>query len=170
MKYLAASILGLAGLAATLPIHDRGLPSYVSHLKRVPNSRLQARQSSAPLYSQAQRLLTEISFGTQSFYVSIDTGSSNTWVVSTGYTCLNQNTLEPEPQADCGLSTTQTYDFDTSFTLIPDENFNTTYEDGTWGNGVVGYESVTLAGVPVSSQEVGIVDKVRELKGVLSSA
>lgn len=165
MKYFTVLVLGLAGLATALPLHDRDSPSYISYLKRARGSVLQSRQSSAPLYSAElhQRLLTEISFGTQPFYVSIDTGSSNTWVVGTGYTCLDYNTQQLESQGYCGLSTQQTYNFDSSFSLIPGENFNTTYADGTWGNGVVGNVPVTLAGVSVSSQEVGIVDKVRGL-------
>ena len=46
---------------------------------------------------------------------------------------------------------------DSSFSAIPDENFNITYADGEYLNGIVGYDSVTIANITVPKQEVGVV-------------
>lgn len=58
------------------------------------------------------------------------------------------------PQAACGFASTFTPD--SSFEQIPDENFNISYGDGSYLNGILGYETVTLAGIQVSKQEIGL--------------
>lgn len=41
---------------------------------------------------------------------------------------------------------------------IPDQNFNISYMDGEFLTGVMGYETVTLAGITVDKQEVALVN------------
>ena len=50
------------------------------------------------------------------------------------------------------------FNTDSTFSEIPDENFNITYADGEYLNGIVGYEEVTLADILVKGQEVGVVN------------
>lgn len=98
--------------------------------------------------------LTNITVGNQNFSVIVDTGSSDTWLAETGFQCLNYTTNAPESEADCGFAST--FSPDSSFTQIQDENFNISYADLEFLNGIVGTESVTIAGIKVSKQEIGL--------------
>ena len=100
--------------------------------------------------------LTEIEFGTESFEVVIDTGSSDTWLVEIDFTCVDPATSETRTEEECDFG--GTYTRSATFEQIPDENFDISYADGEMLVGVVGYESVTLAGIEVPHQEVGVVD------------
>lgn len=57
-------------------------------------------------------------------------------------------------EAACGLASTFTPD--STFQQIPNENFNISYGDGEYLNGILGYDTVTLAGIQVSRQEIGL--------------
>lgn len=102
--------------------------------------------------------LTNISLESQSFEVVIDTGNSDTWLAETGFTCVSQTDNSTLTEADCYFGAY--FNADSIFSEIPDENFNITYADGEYLNGVVGHEDVTLAGIPVKGQEVGVVNLV----------
>lgn len=75
--------------------------------------------------------------------------------MSSGFTCVNQTTNATLTEADRLFG--PPYTIDTSFTQIPDENFNIAYADGEYLNGILDYDSVKLAGITVSHQEVGVV-------------
>lgn len=104
----------------------------------------------------SQILITTVQFGDQTFEAVLDTGSSDTWMAETGFQCLGDLSRAPEPEAYCEFG--PTYNISSTFTQIPDENFNITYGDGEFLTGLVGYEKVTLAGITVEKQEVGIVN------------
>ncbi|KAL8685592.1 MAG: hypothetical protein Q9218_007666 [Villophora microphyllina] len=99
---------------------------------------------------------TNITFGTETFQAVVDTGSSDTWVVRTGFQCVNVQTHIPLAENLCrfgGLYTTSP-----TFKQIPGENFNIGYADGESLTGIVGTEDVTLAGITVNNQEVALID------------
>ena len=81
----------------------------------------------APLTQEeeGEEYLTEIEFGSKSFSVILDTGSSDTWLVETGFTCVNQTSGALETEAECMFG--PTYTVPSTFKDIPDENFNITY-------------------------------------------
>lgn len=58
------------------------------------------------------------------------------------------------PQADCGL--VASYSLTSSFQQISNENFNISYGDGEYLNGVFGYETLVLAGIEVTHQQIGV--------------
>jgi hypothetical protein len=97
----------------------------------------------------------EVQFGNQSFLFLVDTGSSDTWVMQTGYKCVNATDNLELPQEACGYAN-KTYDISPTFKQIPDQNFGVQYGVGVCV-GIVGYEDVTLAGLTVKGQEVGLV-------------
>ena len=100
----------------------------------------------------------EVKFGNQSFLLQLDTGSSDTWVVQTGYECFNgTDSAQQLPQQACTYANT-TYDISTTFEQIQNETFGVQYGVG-FATGIVGYEEVTLAGITIQRQEVGIVNK-----------
>jgi hypothetical protein len=102
-----------------------------------------------------EEFATEITFGTETFESVVDTGSSDTWIVETGFICVNITDSAPLPEADCYFG--PTYNVTDTFKHIPDENFNITYGDGEFLTGIVGYEDITLAGIKVR-QEVPLVN------------
>jgi hypothetical protein len=102
-----------------------------------------------------EEFATTITFGTETFESIVDTGSSDTWLVETGFKCVNITNSAPLPEADCSFG--PTYNVTDTFKKIPDENFNITYGDGEFLTGIVGTEEVTLAGLKVK-QEVALVN------------
>lgn len=104
---------------------------------------------------EGEEFATDIEFAGTSLEVIVDTGSSDTWVVESNFSCVNVETSAPETQAYCAFG--PTYDVTDAFQEIPGETFNITYGDGEFLGGVLGYEEVTLAGITVN-QTVAIVD------------
>ena len=94
---------------------------------------------------------TEIEFGAETFTAVIDTGSSDTWLVENNFTCTKG------AQSACEFGTT--YTRSSTFSPIPNENFEISYADGEFLNGIFGKEKVTLAGVTVNDQQVAIVEE-----------
>ncbi|KAL8836054.1 MAG: hypothetical protein Q9170_003067 [Blastenia crenularia] len=101
---------------------------------------------------------TDITFGTETFKAVVDTGSADTWLVQSGFQCLSigrQPITLPEESCDFGPS----YIVTSTFKQIEGENFNVTYADGEVLTGIVGTEDVTLAGITVKGQEVGLINR-----------
>ena len=74
--------------------------------------------------------------------------------METGFDCVDIETSDPEPESYCGFG--PTYTPSSTFTQIPDENFNITYGDGEFLTGIIGSETVTLANVTVENQTVAV--------------
>lgn len=102
-----------------------------------------------------EEFATTVSFGTETFESIVDTGSSDTWLVETGFKCVNVSNSAPLPESACDFG--PTYNVSDTFKQIPNENFNITYGDGEFLTGIMGYEEVTLAGLKVK-QEVALVN------------
>ncbi len=99
-----------------------------------------------------------IDFGTQSFQASIDTGSSDTWLVGKNFQCNDQTTGAQKPKSACMLG--PLYTISSTFKRIPDQHFTANYADESFYTGIVGNETVTVAGITVKNQEVAVVDQV----------
>lgn len=120
------------------------------------NKRAVSNTSALTTTAHGQVFVTDIQFGTQSFKVVVDTGSSDTWVPQTGFTCVNETDDSTLDESACGFGAT--YNIDDTFTQIQDENFKASYNDGETVIGIVGNETITLAGITVPSQEAGVVN------------
>lgn len=92
--------------------------------------------------------MTEIEVGTKNFTVVVDTGSSDTWLVKTGFTCSKTG-------ADCEFG--PTYTESSTFQAIANENYEQTYTDGEYLFGAYGKEQVTVAGVTVKEQQIAAI-------------
>lgn len=67
-------------------------------------------------------------------------------------------TSYPEPYSNCAFGTSG-FDESQSKTFVEylDKNFNTSYGDGEFLTGIVASETVALAGMTVTKQEIGLV-------------
>jgi aspergillopepsin I len=98
----------------------------------------------------------DLKVGTQSFAVTIDTGSSDTWLVSTGFKCVAKGRKTPLPDKRCRFG--PTYNKSATFARIPNRHFNTSYVDRSGVSGIMGTETVTLGNITVTNQPMGFVD------------
>ena len=112
----------------------------------------------APIYSieLGEEFLTTVKWAGKPFTVILDTGSSDTWLVQQGFECVDALTSNKIPQSTCDFG--PAYPHDRNFSVIDSQNFNTTYGDGEFVTGKMGYESVSLAGITVPQQEVAVVN------------
>ncbi|KAJ5102762.1 hypothetical protein N7532_003291 [Penicillium argentinense] len=97
-----------------------------------------------------------ITIGDQTFDLLVDTGSSDTYVMKTGYTCINSLDNMIIPEEGCRYSN-KTYTISETHRSISDEIFGIKYGDGI-ASGEMAYENVSLGGISVGDQKVGIVN------------
>lgn len=92
----------------------------------------------------------EITFGEQTVSVVIDSGSSDTWLASDSFVCVDSK-KRPQPQAKCSFG--ETYDGEL-LTTTPNTNFNISYGDGEFVTGIFGTQDITIGGITVPNQDV----------------
>ncbi|KAJ7692919.1 aspartic peptidase domain-containing protein [Mycena rosella] len=100
--------------------------------------------------------LVNITIGGKNFQVIMDTGSSDTWVVHTNFTCfdLSGNSI---PAAACEFGPAQFDPADSlTFQLFPNVTFFVRYGSGESLSGPAGFDTVTVGELSVSKQEIGI--------------
>jgi hypothetical protein len=119
----------------------------------------------APIKNVANLVfLTTASFGNQSFTAVIDTGSSDTWIIGTPFTCMSHSTNESaagEPIANAACRFGHPYRLSSTWVDVADQEFVGNYADGEVLEGRIGRETVRLGGVLVTNQTVGLVNKAR---------
>jgi hypothetical protein len=97
-------------------------------------------------------------FGGQTFTLVIDTGSSDTWVVESGFTCTDFDTGKTTSESECAFG--PVYTKSSTFKAISGETFSIEYGDLETLNGVFGTEDVTIAGITVD-QQIATVTKAK---------
>ncbi|KAK7415435.1 hypothetical protein QQX98_005886 [Neonectria punicea] len=139
----------LALVAATVPF----VASSVA-----PLHRRNVQSNPAPMIATGYAIVfdVEVQFGDQPFLLLVDTGSSDTWVVTKDFQCVNATNNANIPQGECLFG--PTYDVPASMEYISNQTFGVQYGTGI-ALGKVSYENVTLGGITVPKQKVGIVDR-----------
>ncbi|KAJ7794320.1 acid protease [Mycena olivaceomarginata] len=101
--------------------------------------------------------LVNITIGSQAFSVIVDTGSSDTWLARKGFSCLNL-TGHPVPVSTCAFGT-QGFDsqLSESFQAYPKTIFDISYGDGEFLRGTAAFETVSIGGLTVKHQVIGVV-------------
>lgn len=97
---------------------------------------------------------TEVSFNGISRYLLVDTGSSDTWMISQDFQCMNAQ-HKPVPRATCNLGDP----YIGSVEPIRNQCFHLAYGSGETVTGTFGHADVDVAGVTVKKQQVVVVDK-----------
>lgn len=99
----------------------------------------------------------DVTIGGQVFPLQVDTGSSDLWVLASDYVCLNETSNATLPTEACGYGP-KTYIESPTLSIVQGEFFGEQLGGGRV-SGLLGLEEVTLAGITVHQQHVGIVNK-----------
>lgn len=101
--------------------------------------------------------LVPVTIGGQQFDVVLDTGSSDPWIITPNFQCLD---LYNDPQTEdyCGFG--PLYDSTQSSTYVPitNKNINVSYADGEFLAGSMGYETISMGGISVQQQQFGLMN------------
>jgi len=168
---LALAVLGHSAIASpifgTKHAPQNVVPQSVTQVRPVgrspPSSRaLRAARTKGSSYApllvaeDGAGYAIDILFGGANYSVIFDTGSSDLWLPSQDFQCLNFTGSEI-PLADCDFGPLFKGTFNEG--TIADENFNITYGDGEFLVGPLGYETVSIAGITVDKQEAALPDQ-----------
>lgn len=107
--------------------------------------------------SSGMEYRVSVTIGGQNFKVTVDTGSSDTWIVLNNVSCTDITTGDPAAPSDYFASL---YKPSPTVHMIPDQNFKISYLDGRYANGNMVHENITVAGVDVAQAEIALVDEV----------
>jgi len=146
--FQAASPLITTSHVLTLSTKNNGKPSGAATLLKHDTITVGNSTGLISLFL-SEEFATNVTFGDQTFEFIVDTGSSDTWVIETGFACVDVETEEPETEDYCAFGPTYTLSAD--FVEIPGEVFSIGYGDGEFLTGIFGYENVTLAGLSVNT-------------------
>ncbi|KAH7378133.1 aspartic peptidase domain-containing protein [Cadophora sp. MPI-SDFR-AT-0126] len=92
---------------------------------------------------------TPLQINGKTYKLMIDTGSSDTWIVSKDFNCIGEGGITLS-QADCDFG--PKYSPGREFEPVRDVNFNIVYGDGSYLRGSYGVLGVELAGIWVKTQ------------------
>ncbi|KAL7625122.1 hypothetical protein AAE478_004336 [Parahypoxylon ruwenzoriense] len=100
--------------------------------------------------------IMQVGIGPETYYMIPDTGSSDTWVISEGFKCLDPYYGQEVTQEDCGFGPLFKGDFPDG--KINNQNLNISYLSGDYLNGPMGFANITVANVTVPKQQFALVD------------
>ncbi|KAK3938550.1 hypothetical protein QBC46DRAFT_317501 [Diplogelasinospora grovesii] len=100
--------------------------------------------------------IIDLKVGNQTIPVSVDTGSSDTWMVQQPYECASMFWSSPNSKPNCGLG--DGFKGNLSGGIIDGSVFSRSYTDGTFVRGYFGYEDVTIGGLTAKHQQLAIVN------------
>ncbi|CZR52460.1 uncharacterized protein PAC_02337 [Phialocephala subalpina] len=137
--------------ASIIPLTRRLSP----HLKSRSRRNLQTGDANLTASSLGTNFLAEVTFGTQTFPLVIDTGSSDTWVPATNVECVDPDTNNAVNQSVCAFG--PLFQDAAALTPIPGIVMNQTYVSGEFMTGPMYLEQVTLGGLTINQTQVSIV-------------
>ncbi|KAF2668908.1 acid protease [Microthyrium microscopicum] len=94
--------------------------------------------------------LVPITFASQTFLATLDTGSADTWLATSPFTCLTAS-------KNCGFG--PGYKASASMSTIAGARMDVAYTTGEQLQGKLAHETVTLAGIKVEKQVVGLMSR-----------
>lgn len=125
---------------------------------------LHRRQQSnpSPLNSTTNGAIfqAEVRINNQTFYLIPDTGSSDLWMPVADFQCIEKGSGNEVPQEECHFG--GTYHVPDSTEYVVNQTFGVQYGTGI-ALGKVGYADVTLNGVTIEHQKIGLVDHTNDV-------
>ncbi|KAF2433961.1 acid protease [Tothia fuscella] len=103
-----------------------------------------------PLLGGAE-FVSEVTIGSQTVKMIMDTGSSDTWLIKEGFECTDSNRKAVD-ESTCNFGPT----YDGTITQIAGQDFQISYGDGEFVTGVFGTQDVEIAGITVQDQQVAL--------------
>ncbi|KAI2641613.1 acid protease [Hypomontagnella submonticulosa] len=100
--------------------------------------------------------IMEVGIGGEKLFMIPDTGSSDTWIVSDGFKCLDPYYGQEVTQEECSFGPLFKGDFPDG--RIDNQNLNISYLSGDYLNGPMGFANITVAGVTVPKQQFSLVN------------
>ncbi|KAI1415273.1 acid protease [Hypoxylon sp. FL1857] len=100
--------------------------------------------------------IMQAGIGAEKYYMIPDTGSSDTWIVSDGFKCLDPYYGQDIPQEECAFGPLFKGDFPNG--KIDNQNLNISYLSGEYLNGPMGFANITLANVTIPKQQFALVN------------
>lgn len=97
--------------------------------------------------------IADVTVGTQTIPLLIDTGSADAWVAPSSFVCLGADGNEV-PQPECGFPVL--FQGNSSGGMVPDQYFSIYYGDEQFAYGPFGLDTVSLGGITVSGQQIGL--------------
>ncbi|KAJ7226970.1 acid protease [Mycena pura] len=91
-----------------------------------------------------EEYITNVTVGDQHFSLIVDTGSSDTWIVQKGFTCLDLSG-NPVPQPTCAFGS-EGFDLEASrtFKAFPNVSLSILYGGGEFVKGDVGFDNIVV--------------------------
>ncbi|KAF2275495.1 acid protease, partial [Westerdykella ornata] len=102
--------------------------------------------------------MTNITLTGRPYTVVIDTGSSDTWVASSAFTCLSQFARTLLPQSAYRFGSLYNLTESPHWDPIEGYTFQVAYTDGEFLNGELGMEELQIGGLTVT-QVIGVVEQ-----------
>lgn len=172
MRYDISLLLGFAAFhfALALPHNNhqdnirRAPPSHILPVRRRHNANspdgaaaLQRRAiGSAPLRQVlGLEYVVDMTWGTQPFTFVLDTGSSDTFVSGGNLSCFDGGGALVA-QSDCGFASAFQGDF--SGGKLADQVLSGSFQSGEFFNGSLGLQDISIGGLELKNQQVGILD------------
>lgn len=129
-------------------------PLALANARSIPTRRTSSTTSALIATQYGTVFDVPVTIGNETFMLLVDTGSSDTYVMQTGYECVNSTDNLVTPDLDC-LYANKTYHKSETYRHVPNEMFGVKYGAGIAG-GLMAYEQVSMGGISVEAQKVGI--------------
>lgn len=102
----------------------------------------------------------EVQINGQTFFLNPDTGSSDIWIPTADFQCVDPETNLFISQEDCNFGAT--YEVPQSTEYVFNQTFGVQYGTGI-ALGKVAYANVTINGITVERQKIGLVDRTNDI-------
>ncbi|KAK4507681.1 hypothetical protein PRZ48_001416 [Zasmidium cellare] len=105
-----------------------------------------------------QVFLANVLVGGQEYSMVVDTGSSDPWLATTGFSCHDPIDDASIDEELCEFGPLYNSNQSTTFVPIENQEFDISYASGEYLTGDLAYESFRMAGIDVPNQQFGIID------------
>lgn len=113
----------------------------------------------APSANHDIEYITRVVAGTNNLSLVVDTGSSDTWFVRQGFSCIDPQYHQPTLSSACGFGPPFKGDFPGG--AIANQHLSVAYgsQNGPFVEGLLGYSDLTVSGLSTRKQTIGLATR-----------